>query len=282
MKTAFVIAGGGSLGAMQVGMLKALHARGVHADVVAGVSVGSINAFFYASDPTTSGIERLERVWLGIRRQDVFPAPGLRGLWRIMRGSDHFFDPAGLAGLLAATLPHRDFEATARPCYVVATDVLTGSAVTLQQGPVLPALMASAAIPAVFPPVRVGDRLLNDGSLAYFAPFEAVVGAGATRLYVLPTGYSCARRQAPTTALSYALSALNQLTAGKLIGSIRHFARDVDVQVVPPLCPMSVSPLDFRHTASLIRRAEEQTYDWLEHGTRMIDGLPHQMLPHFH
>lgn len=281
-RTAFVIAGGGSLGAVQVGMLKALQAAGIQADLVAGVSVGSLNAFCYACDPTAGGIAALERIWLRIRREDIFPSPGLSDLWRMFRGTDHLIPSAPLARLLAAHLPAHDFESTRLPCSVVATDVLSGTAVTLERGPILPALLASTAIPALFPPVEVDGRLLNDGGFAYQAPFEAAVAAGARRLYVLPTGYSCARTKAPMSALGHALNALNQLTVSKLIGSIHHYARELEVLTVPPLCPLAISPLDFRHTAELIERAEAQTRDWLAHGTEMENGLPHQLAPHEH
>jgi len=134
----------------------------------------------------------------------------------------------------------------------------------------------------VFPPVLIDGRLLNDGGVAYRAPFESVVAAGARRLYVLPSGYSCARPAAPMSALGHALNALNQLTVSKLIGSIHHYARDLEVHTVPPLCPLTISPLDFRHTPELIRRAAMQTRDWLTHGTDMEEGLPHQLAPHEH
>jgi NTE family protein len=281
-KTAFVIAGGGSLGAVQVGMLKALQAAGLQADLVAGVSVGSLNAYCYACDPTAAGIAALERIWLGIRRTDVFPAPGFRGLWRILRGTDHLLESTRLAELLDAHLPARDFESTRLPCLVVANDLLSGTAVTLSRGSILPALLASTAIPALFPPVVIDGRLLNDGGFAYQAPFEAVIASGATRLYVLPTGYSCARQRPPRSAVGHAVNALNQLCISKLIGAIQHYAREREVHVVPPLCPLDVSPLDFSRTAELIQRAEVQTRDWLQHGTEMEDGLPHQLAPHAH
>lgn len=282
LKTAFVMAGGGSLGAVQVGMLKGLQAAGITADLVAGVSVGSLNAYCYACNPGIEGIAALERIWLGISRDDVFPRPGLGGLWRILRGRSHLIDPARLGRLLEANVPAREIEAALIPCYIVATDVLTGAAVALSRGPVLPALMASTAIPALFPPVHIDGRWLNDGGFAYRAPFEAVVSAGAKRLYVLPTGYSCAGTNAPTSAMGHALNALNQLAVSKLIGSIHHYARELEVHTVPPLCPLEISPLDFRHTAELIKRSEAQTLDWLAHGTEMEEGLPHQLAPHEH
>jgi len=281
-KIAYVFAGGGSLGAVQVGMLKALQAAGIRPDLLAGVSVGSINAYCYACDPTAAGVAVLERIWRGLRRADVFPAPGARGLWRIARGRDHLVSPDRLSALLRVQLPAQDFLACRIPCWVVATDALSGTAVGLHSGPVMPALLASTAIPAIFPPVRIGGQLLNDGGFAHQAPFESVVAAGATRIYVLPTGYSCARDRPPASALGHALSALNQLTVSKLVGAIQYYARQLEIHTVPPLCPLEVSPLDFRHTAALIERAEAQTRDWLAHGTALTDGLPHQLAPHSH
>jgi NTE family protein len=207
------------------------------------------------------------------------------------RGS-HLYDPGPLARMLRSRLPATAFESTRLPCQVVATDVLAGTAVTLSRGPVLPALLASTAIPALFPPVEIDGRLLSDGGFAYQAPFESVVAQGATRLYVLPTGYSCARTQPPDSALGHALNALNHLTVSKLIGSIQHYARALDVRIVPPLCPMTVSPLDFRHTAQLIERSEAQTHDWLVQDSEarsdvtqrplLSELIPPQLVPHRH
>src|ERR1700758_3789411 len=84
-KTAFVFAGGGSFGAVQVGMLRSLAAHGVTADMVVGSSVGALNGAFYAGDPTLSGVERLAAIWRGLQRQDVFPVSWktlLSFLWR--------------------------------------------------------------------------------------------------------------------------------------------------------------------------------------------------------
>ena len=153
----------------------------------------------------------------------------------------------------------RTIDAAQLPCHIVATDALTGTAVTLNRGPVVPALLASAAIPALFPPVRIDGRELIDGAFAYQAPFEAALRSGAQRLYVLPTGYSCARQEAPRSTTGRALNALNLLIVSKLIGSIHHYSRHCYVHVVPPLCPLDVSPLDFSRTAELIDRSVRRT-----------------------
>ena len=84
VKTAFVLSGGGSLGAVQVGMLRGLLAAGVQPDFILGVSVGALNACYFAGTPTAQGVMGLQRVWSGLRRRDVFPiglASALRMLW---------------------------------------------------------------------------------------------------------------------------------------------------------------------------------------------------------
>lgn len=97
-RTAFVLAGGGSLGAVQVGMLKALATHGVHADLVVGASVGAINGAHYAADPSAEGMARLERIWCGLRRRDVFARAPLAALLALVRGRAHVVDPASFAG----------------------------------------------------------------------------------------------------------------------------------------------------------------------------------------
>ena len=68
VKTAFVLAGGGSLGAIQVGMLRALVENNVRPDLIVGASVGAINAAHFAGDPTASGVEKLSALWCGLHR----------------------------------------------------------------------------------------------------------------------------------------------------------------------------------------------------------------------
>src|SRR5258708_28343936 len=81
VKTAFVFAGGGSFGAIQVGMMHSLVAHGISADMVVGSSVGALNGAYYAGDPTLKGVLRLETIWRGLQRHDVFPVK-----WRTLLG----------------------------------------------------------------------------------------------------------------------------------------------------------------------------------------------------
>jgi NTE family protein len=280
--TAFVFVGGASLGAVQVGMLKALAAAGIVPQRVTGVSVGAINAVCYAADPTPAGVARLEQLWRGIRRSDIFPPAGWRSVLRLVRGEPNLLSSAGLARLLVRELPIQDLSQARLPCTVIAADAQTGTAVGWQDGPALEALLASAAIPGLFPPIERDGRTYIDGGVAYQAPFATAIQQGAKTLYVLPTGYTCAGRKAPDSALAHAAHALNLLILSKLIGCIQFYSRQCDIRVVPPLCPLHVSPLDFSQTGHLIDTAEQQTRDWLRNGTAMVDGLPHQLAPHSH
>src|SRR6185437_157488 len=140
MATAFVFAGGGSFGAVQAGMLRGLVAHGVRPDFVVGSSAGAINCAYFAGAPDAAGVERLDALWRGLRRSEVFPIT-----WRSLAG---FFarrraivDPCGLRTLLERHLPYRDLREAAIPVHVVATDLLHGATVRLSEGPAVEAVL---------------------------------------------------------------------------------------------------------------------------------------------
>jgi len=280
--TAFVFAGGGSLGAIEVGMLKALVEYGVRADLVVGSSVGAINAAFFAARPDLEGVRLLQQAWHDVRRKNVFPIGPLRGLAGLVTGRDHLADPAPLRKLLERWIPYRRLEESRIPCIIVATDLLSGSEVQISSGPVVDALLASAALPAVFPPVRIGDRDLLDGMVASHTPIAAAVSAGASRIIVLPTGHACSLEQPPRGALALALHALNLIITRQIVADAERWAAQADLILAPPLCPLAVSSHDFSHTDELIERAAAETARWLESGGLETRGVPMMLRPHRH
>lgn len=124
-KTAFVFAGGGSFGAIHVGMLHALARRGIAADMVVGSSVGALNGAYYAGNPTIEGIQQLEAIWRGLRRSEVFPMS-----WRTIMGflyrRDFLIPSDGLRQLVDRHLTYRNLEDAKVPVHIVATDILSG------------------------------------------------------------------------------------------------------------------------------------------------------------
>lgn len=279
---AFVLAGGGSLGAVEVGMLRALEAAGVRPDLVVGSSVGAINSVFYAADPTRDGIGRLERIWRGLRRQDVFPV-AVAGLTLGLLGRNgHLLSPAALGRLLRHNLPVKWLEDTTIPVCVIATDILRGSEVRLSSGPAVPALLASAAIPGLFPPVRIGDRLLVDGGVANHTPISTAIALGATHVVVLPAGFPCMRADVPRGAVAIALHALNIMSAHHLAKDVDRHRGEAHIAVVPPLCPLSMSAYDFAGGSEVIDRAAETTSAWLGAGGMEMESSGAMIAPHHH
>jgi len=281
-RTAFVFAGGGSLGAVQVGMLHALAEQKVRPDFVVGASAGAINAAYFAADPTPDGVSALDRLWCGLTRRQIMPMRVL-DLLRIATRRAYIVDPSALRRLLERHLPYRLLEQATIPMHVVATDMLLGVERLLSAGSVVDAVMASTAIPGVFPPVRIGERDLIDGGVANNTPISSALALGATRVIVLPTGFSCALRSVPKSAVGRALHALSLLVTRQLVSDIERYGASASLHVVPPLCPVDSSPYDYSASASLIRRARETTRRWIgEGGLDRPHGVPHEMSEHVH
>jgi NTE family protein len=274
MSTAIVLSGGGSLGAVQVGMLHALLRRDIRPDMIVGSSVGAINGAWLAGRPDIEGVAELDRIWARIARGDIFPLRPLIGLRGFLGRRNHLVPPDALERLLRRNLPYANIEEAAVPLHLVATDVTSGTEVLLSQGDVIPALLASAAIPSVFPPVRIGDRDLIDGGVVNNTPISHAVRLGATRIYVLPAGYACALSEPPRSALGMLLHALDLLMQQRLLDDIDNYADVVDLRVAPPLCPLAVSPVDFSQTRILVDRARTSTDRWLDAGPSDPRGEP--------
>jgi NTE family protein len=280
-KAAFVFAGGGSLGAIHVGMLHSLASRGIVADMVVGSSAGALNGACYAGNPTIEGIQRLDAIWRGLRRSDVFPLT-----WRTILGflyrRDFLVTSDALRQLVDDNLGYRDLEDAILPVHIVATDILTGGTVVMSEGPAARAIIASAAVPAAFEPVYFNGLNLADGSISSNTPVSVAVARGARRLIVLPTGYACALEKPPVGAVANALHALTLLIARQLMNELKRLDSSVEYFVVPPLCPLTETPYDFSKTSELIERAAKSTDAWLSEGGLEHPGIVAQLSTHKH
>lgn len=273
MVTAFVLSGGGSLGAVQVGMLQALTARGIVPDLLIGTSAGALNAAYVAGRGVDdASLSDLEAVWAGLRRHRVFPLDPVRLGAAVLGLAPSLCPNGGLRRLVGEHVRFRRLEHATIEVHVVATDVSSGQEVLLSEGDAVEAVLASAAIPAVFPSVQIDGRDLIDGGVADNAAVSQAVALGADVVYVLPTGYACALEQPPTNPLASALQALTLLIEQRLILEVAHFTEHADIRVLPPLCPLSVSSADFGQGALLVERARDATGRWLDQGG---PRLPH-------
>jgi NTE family protein len=280
-KTAFVFAGGGSFGAIQVGMLQSLVAHGLTADMVVGSSVGALNGAFYAGDPTVKGIERLAKIWRGLTRQDVFPMSFwtlLIFLWR----RDFLISHDGVRKLVDDHIPFGKLEEAPIPIHIVTTDIISGDSIVLSEGSTVEAIVASTSIPGAFSPIRYKNYFLADGAISSNTPVRVAVAKGARRLIVLPTGHACANDAPPVGAVANALHALTLLIARQLVNELENLGPDIEYYVVPPLCPLVGSPYDFSRTSDHIDRAARATDAWIAQGGLEKREIPHELTPHDH
>ncbi|MCC7194932.1 MAG: patatin-like phospholipase family protein [Gemmatimonadaceae bacterium] len=264
-KVAFVLSGGGSLGAVQVGMFSALYERGIVPDLLVATSVGAVNAAFIASRPATvATVDELAQVWRSIDRPQVFPANLVTGLLGFVGSRNSLIPSAGLRRLLERNIQLARLEDASIPLHVIAVDVRSGTERRLSRGDAISAVLASAAIPVVFPPVEWNGEQLIDGGAANNTPISHALDLGAEEVYVLPTGYACGLHTVPRSALAMGLHALSLLIQQRLIMEIEALKDRTRLVVLPPPCPLDVSPADFAHAAELMARSRSDARAFLD------------------
>jgi NTE family protein len=184
-KVAIVLSGGGPLGALQVGAVRSLIESGLVPDLLVGTSVGALNAAFLAFDPTPQGAARLEDVWRNLGTADLFAARWRLSWTRFLARGDRVFENSGIRRLIETRLGNVNFEDARVPFAAVATELETGGERLLTSGSVSDALLASTAMPGVFPPVEVAGELLIDGGVCNNVPVTPAIELGATTVYVI-------------------------------------------------------------------------------------------------
>ncbi len=202
--TAFVFSGGGARGALHVGALRALLEAGIRPDMLVGTSIGAWNAAWLAQSPTLDGVEALAEIWRSLqagqillgRRHPVWSrARALRGLLmlaalrRIAGGSSSLYSDTGLRQILSQRFADLTFEDLALPLSVIATNLSHGGRAVFQRGTLGDALLASSAIPGIFPPVSIDGALYADGGMVDGCSVETAIEMGARRIFVLAIGY---------------------------------------------------------------------------------------------
>jgi NTE family protein len=180
----FILSGGGNVGSIQVGMLKALVEAGIVPEVLVGTSIGAVNAAFLAAEPTAAHVERLCELWRDVRAHDIFPVNPLAVAKAILR-QGALFPSHSWRRFLTERVPYERIDDATVPLRIVATDFEEGTPVVFDSGPVIEAVLASTALPSVFPPHRIGDRLYLDGALSDQVPLKPAIEAGADILYVM-------------------------------------------------------------------------------------------------
>ncbi len=264
---AYVLAGGASFGAVEVGQLRALARTDIKPDMVLGTSVGSLNGAVVAEDPDTCA-DRLAALWSIITRDQVF-GRALDAARRVMLGEPAAVDNAGLREFIEESIPSRDFSELAIPYTAVATDFDTGELVGNSSGDLVSAILASAAIPGVFPTVEREGRRLVDGGLVANIPIALAAEQGAQTIVVLDCGFTVVAPQKDNTFFSN-LSRMAAIMASLQVRRDLEAVTDRTVLYLPGPWPITSRPDDFKRSKELADAAYELTNEWLSE--LRIDG----------
>ncbi len=187
-EVAFVLGGGGLLGAHEVGMLRALAERGVEPDVVLGTSIGAVNGAFFAADPTRDGVQRLVEVWDQANHTALSALTMARRVTTLARTGTHVQRVAEVKHRLAEVLPVERVEQLATPFQCVAASIERAAEHWFDRGPLAEVILASCSVPGVLPPIRIDGEHFIDGGIVNSIPVSRAVALGARRIFVLQVG----------------------------------------------------------------------------------------------
>jgi NTE family protein len=278
---AFVLSGGAALGAIQVGMLQALTAVNLHPDIIVGTSAGALNGAIVAERGLVAATKTLADLWRSFTRKDIFPGSRLAQARQLLSTRNSLFPNDQLSDLMCRMLNVSRFEELQLPFGALATELDTFHGTLFTAGNIRLALLASAAIPGVFPPVEINGKLFVDGALTANVPLRAAVTMGAASLVVLDAGEICHRLQTPRHVAEMFMATMQVAMRQRVQVEAPVVAEQLPVLYLPTPCPMSNSMLNFGESALLMAQAEQMSRQFLQ--TAVIP-TPGQMsgAPHFH
>ncbi len=262
-RTAFVLSGGGVLGAIQAGQLQALTNAGIIPDVLVGTSVGSLNAAFLACTPTAASADELAEIWVGVRTEDIFPGSRFSRAWHIVARGDHIYPNEGLRRLIER-LPVRTFEETVVPLHISATNLRTGAEHWFTEGPLMRAVLASTALPGIFPPIQVDDELYVDGGVVNNAPISRAVDLGARKIYLLTCGLRKNQPQPIRRPLDVLVQAFTHSRAVRLDLDLTRYNDVAEIVVLPAVDSSNIRYNDLSQTQRLLDAARDIAARFLE------------------
>ena len=267
-RTAFVFGGGGVLGATQVGMLRALLTQGVRPDLIVGTSVGAVNGAMLATDPSESTVDRMFELWTSLSRSGVFADSVVSQVARLAAQRTHLHSAMPLRRMLEQHLSVQRIEELPVRFECVAASIERSVAHWFTDGPVIDAVVASCAVPGLFPPAKVGDEHFYDGGLVHSIPVGRAVQLGAQRIYVLHVGRIERALKPPRWPWEVGLIAFEIARRNRFVEEMASLDARIRVHVLPSGEPdtraLNIRYRDVRRVAARIERAYQATLRYLE------------------
>jgi NTE family protein len=267
MKTAFVLGGGGVLGAHEVGMLRALAESSVVPHLILGTSIGAVNGALFAADPSLDGVTQLTRLWLESNVAEMNAAGLLRRAGTLARTRTHVQSLTEVRDRLVRALPVERVEELQIPFQCVAASIERAAEHWFDSGDLADVVLASCAVPGVLPPVRVGDEHFFDGGIVNSIPVARAVALGARRIYVLQVGRLETPLEPPRWPWEVGLVAFEIARRHRFAHDLNSLPDDVELHVLPtggsaaPAYNDLPAQLRYRRIARTVKRQIESSYE---------------------
>lgn len=275
----FIFSGGAAQGALQVGMLQALQEAGIQPDLVVGASVGTLNAAVVAEAGLETGVETLAKLWSNLNRSDIFLGKSLTQIGHMLQNKNSIFSNEPLKQIIADTLQCTRFDELALPLGALATSLRTFEGVLFTAGELVPALLASSALPGILPPVEIGDDIFSDGGLTAYVPLEAAVVMDAASLVVLDAQELNQDTSGPDNVVEIIINTIMMILRQRVHVEAEKLAEKYPILYLPtPLIP-DHEFLDFGDGREMIRLGYETTAEFLRQADipkpGKMSGAPH-------
>ena len=253
-------------------MLRALAEGGVVPDLVLGTSVGAINGALVAADPSPAAVGRLAETWAAIERSDVFGGSLLTRLGTLARTGTHLHGNQPLRDLLAQALAVSRIEDLVVPFQCVAASIERACEHWFTAGPLVDAVVASASVPGLLPPLELDGEHFVDGGIVNSIPVGRAVALGAKTIYVLHVGRLERPLEPPRWPWEVGLVAFEIARRHRFVGDLAALPEDIEVHVMPtgqerPPRYNDLAQLRYRDTSRIaerMNRAYEASVCYLE------------------
>jgi NTE family protein len=266
-EVAFVLGGGGILGAHEVGMLRALAASSIEPDLILGTSVGAINGALYAADPTIDGVNRLSRLWCETDVSEVSAGTLLRRITTLARSGTHMQSLEEARSRLRRVLPAERVEQLQVPFQCVAASIERAAEHWFDTGVLADVVLASCSVPGILPPVKIGDEHFIDGGIVNSIPVARAVALGAKSIYVLQVGRLERPLQPPRWPWEVAMVAFEVARRHRFAHDLQSLPKDVQLHVLPtggsaaPAYNDVSGQLRFRRIARTVQQQIDTSYE---------------------
>jgi NTE family protein len=263
---AFVLGGGGILGAHEVGMLRALAEAAVVPELILGTSIGAVNGALFAADPSAAGVTALTQLWLESNLAQVSPGSLLRRAGTLARTGTHVQSLSEVRARLVQALPVERVEDLQIPFQCVAASIERAAEHWFASGDLADVVLASCAVPGVLPPVKIGDEHFIDGGIVNSIPVARAVALGARSIYVLQVGRLETPLAPPRWPWEVGLVAFEVARRHRFAHDLQSLPADVELHVLPtggsaaPAYNDVAGQLRYRRIARTVNQQIESAY----------------------